>query len=56
MPGAEVKRMILDAGLYLYQVADELGVTDSWFSKMLRHDFTAEDTERVKAAIEKLTK
>lgn len=56
MSGAEIKKAILAAGLRIWQVAEEYGVNDSTFSKKLRHNFSAEDTEKVLKAIEKLKK
>lgn len=47
--------MILDSGLRVWQVAEGFGVTDTTFSKKLRHDFTAEEVDRVKAIIKDLT-
>jgi len=56
MSGAEIKKAILAAGLRIWQVADEYGVNDSTFSRKLRHNFSAEDTEKVLSIIEKLKK
>lgn len=56
MSGAEIKKAILAAGLRIWQVAEEYGVNDSTFSKKLRHNFNAEDTEKVLSIIEKLKK
>lgn len=47
MSGAEVKEKIKAAGLKLWQVANAYGVTDSHFSRLLRKDFTEEQTEKI---------
>lgn len=56
MTGKEIKQMIFDAGLRLWQVAEGFGVAESTFSKKLRHDFTEEEVTRVKSIIKDLTK
>lgn len=54
MSGLEIKQMIVDNNLKLWQVAKEYGVTDSTFSRMLRYDFSEEKTAKITAAIQKL--
>lgn len=55
MTGIEIKKLILDAGLKLWQVADLWGCTDGNFSRRLRKPFNADEVERVKAIIAELT-
>lgn len=54
MSGAEIKEEIQRAGLKLWQVADAYGVTDSYFSRLLRKDFTSEQTEKILSIINEL--
>lgn len=54
MSGEEVRKMILEAGLKLWQVADSWGVNDSNFSRRLRRPFNEKEVERVKAIISEL--
>lgn len=54
MSGAEIKEEIQRAGLKLWQVADAYGVTDSYFSRLLRKDFTDEQTEKILSIINEL--
>ena len=54
MSGAEIKSRIIAAGLKLWQVAAEIGITDSSFSRKLRTGLNDADTEKVLKAIEKL--
>lgn len=56
MKGAEIKAKVIAAGLKLYEVADEIGITETSFSRKLRKDFNEKDTEKVLKAIEKLKK
>jgi hypothetical protein len=46
---------ICAAGLKLWQVAEGLGTSDSYFSKKLRHEFSDKDKARVRAIITSLT-
>lgn len=54
MTGEEIKKIILDAGLMIWQVADKYGCTDGNFSRKLRKDFSEADTEKVLSIIEEL--
>jgi len=54
MTGAEVREMILAAGLRLWQVADKLGMTDNNFSRRLRHDFNAAEVDTIRSIIKEL--
>ena len=54
MSGAEIKEEIKRAGLKVWQVAYAYGVTDSHFSRLLRKDFTEEQTEKIFSIINKL--
>lgn len=51
MKGAEVKRLILDSGVKLWQVAERWGLTDSNFSRRLRKPFDKDEIERVKKIV-----
>ena len=54
MSGIEVKKMILDNGLKLWQVADKLGITDGNFSRKLRFNFNDEEVSNIKNIISSL--
>ena len=54
MSGSEIRNMIIDAGIPLWKVADGFGITDSHFSRRLRHSFTDDETKRLIEIIEKL--
>ena len=40
----------------LWEIADKLGIRDSEFSRLLRHELTEKDKERVLAAIDEIRK
>lgn len=48
----DVRLAISDAGFYLWQVAEMLGITDSTFSKKLRREMSADEKEAVLRAVE----
>lgn len=54
MNGQDVKQLILDNGLKIWQVAYAFGITDGNFSRKLRKDFSEADTERVLKIIDEL--
>lgn len=51
MGGAEVKRLILENGVRLWQVASKWGLTDGNFSRRLRKPFDEKEIERIKKII-----
>lgn len=55
MTGSEIKRLILDSGLKLWQIAERLNLTDSNFSRRLRKPFDEKEVARIKTAIIELT-
>lgn len=52
----DIRQAAEDAGLYLWQVAEEIGVTDCTFSKYLRKELSDEKKATIFQAIEKLKK
>ncbi len=54
MNGADVKKLILDSGVKLWQVAVRWGLTDSNFSRRLRRPFNEKDVKRVKDIVAEL--
>lgn len=54
MNGKEVRTLILESGVPIWKVAESFGCTPQWFSVKLRHDFTKDEAERLKAIVEKL--
>ena len=57
MKNLEIKQAAKEAGVPLWRVAEEVyKITDSSFSRKLRHELPAEEKARVLATIEKLAK
>lgn len=51
MTGSEIKKLVLDSGLKLWQIAERWGLTDGNFSRRLRKPFNASEVERIKEII-----
>lgn len=51
----EIKQLAKNAGVYMWQIAKKLGITDSTLSRKLRRPLSEADTAKVLAAIEQLT-
>ena len=48
----EVRAAMENADLYQWEVAERIGVSDSTFSRMLRHELPAEQKDEILRAIE----
>lgn len=51
MKGSEVRALIKDSGVFQWQIADEIGLAESTFSRRMRYTFTDEEVIRIKEAI-----
>ena len=51
---AEIRETAKRSGVKLWQVAEEIGMSDAAFSRKLRHELADKDRERVLNAIERL--
>ena len=51
---SDIRRAIETAGVKKYQVAHEIGVSDGWFSKLLRYELPAEKKAEIMKAIERV--
>ena len=56
MTGSEVRTLIKNSGVHQWQIADEIGLAESTFSRRMRYTFTDEEVSRIKEAIEKVQK
>lgn len=56
MTGQEIKSMILESGVKLWEVAELWGCCDSNFSRRLRKPFNDNEVNRIKEIIRKLNK
>ena len=52
MANEKIRREINKAGLFQWMVADCLGISEITFSRMLRHELTDDQQQRVLNAIE----
>ena len=50
----DIRSEIKTAGLKLWEIADELGITDSYFSRKLRHELPESDKKRIRDIIKRL--
>lgn len=56
MTNTQIRAAIAAAGLKQWHVAERLGITESKFSRMLRHELTEEQRQQVLEAIEQADK
>lgn len=52
----DIRNAAKQKGVFLWEVAEELKIQESRFSKILRKELPLEEKERILAAIEKLAK
>lgn len=52
----DIKIMLLQAGLYQYQIAEELNLSQNYFTLVLNRPLTAKRREQILQAIDKLAK
>lgn len=50
----DIKEMIKEAGLYQYQVAREVGISEPQFIRWLRYDLSNDKEDKIIKAINKL--
>lgn len=56
MANMDIKAAAKSANVCLWQVAEEIGITDYKFSRRLRHELSETEKAKVLAAIEKIGK
>jgi len=56
MKNQDIRRAAQNAGVKLWQIADELGIMDTSFSRMLRKELSDEKKAEIFGIIEKLQK
>lgn len=54
MMNSDVRQEVKEAGLFLWQIADVLGLHDSGLSRKLRHELPESEKDRIRAAISTL--
>lgn len=50
----DIKQQAKTARVYLWEIADHLGVTDATFSRKLRKEFPTEEKEKILAIIREI--
>ena len=51
----DIREAAAEAGIWLWQIADALGITDATFSRKLRHEFSDQEKQRVLRVIKELS-
>lgn len=54
MANITIRTMIMAAGLKNYQVAAKLGISEGYFSRLLREELSQEWLEKIEAAVNEL--
>ena len=54
MCNLDIRLTVAGAGIKLWQIANELGIADSQFSRKLRRELPAEEKEKIFKIIDKL--
>lgn len=52
----DIRAYIKESGVHKYEIAHELGITDGWFSKMLRYELPDEKKAQIMQIIDRLRK
>ena len=54
MANADIRKFAKDSGVYLWRVAEKYGITDTHFSRRLRHELPKAEKARIIRIIEEL--
>lgn len=54
MTGAEVRKLAKESGVFLWQIAEKLGINDGNFSRKLRKPLSDADTAKILNIIEQI--
>ena len=56
MANNEIRTFAKEKGVFLWRVADSLGVCDMTLTRKLRHELSQEEKEKIRAIINELSK
>ena len=56
MMNKDIKNLAKEKNVKLWQIAEKLNITDSTFSRKLRHELSHDEKERIKAIVNELQK
>lgn len=54
MTNLDVRQKAKDSGVFLYQIAEHIGINDGNFSRKLRKEFSPDEKQRVLRIIEEI--
>ena len=54
MYNQDIRKEVAAAGLFLYQIAEQLGMNDGNFSRLLRRELPDEKKEQIRGIIQQL--
>ena len=54
MSNNDIRTRAKEKGVYLWKIADRLGITDNWFSRKLRKELPMDEKERIFKIIDEL--
>jgi len=54
MSNTDIKNEVKQSGVYLWQIADRLGINDGNFSRKLRKELSEAEKERIRSIIKDL--
>lgn len=52
----DIRKAVKEAGLRMWMIADELGITDHAFSRKLRYELSGKEKQTIYKIVDKLTK
>ena len=56
MKNLRIRNKAKQSNIHLWQIANKLGITDSWFSKKLRFELSEDETKKILDIIDELAK
>lgn len=54
MKNLDIRQEVKENGLYLWQIADKLNISDNWLSRLLRHELSDEKKSEIRSIIKEL--
>ncbi len=54
MKNLDIRQEVKENGLYLWQIADKLSISDNWLSRLLRHELSDEKKSEIRSIIKEL--
>ena len=51
----DIRTEVKNSGLYLWQIAEEMNISDNYMSRLLRKELSEEKKKEIRSIIERLT-